>query len=288
MKGIMVVIKLFAAIAVLGVLGATAWYVKEVKDQVAVPRLEAARLLERMESDGPSEVEPVDLAFQRAVELVATGRYGEAEEKLQFIVNFDPGSEAADEARRILGEMHLDRLLSVEEMEGKEIHKVERGDSFLKIAKKYRTTLDCVMHLNGLQGLDRLHPGDELLVMPLEFNLKIDVPRKRVSIWKDGRFVKAYRVMLARIGAKSKGVVRAKVKNKVGYFEGRTYPTLSEHYREASKVLSVSTGGVQIREVPEEDGEDPGRGVFLREPDMEELVLLMRVGNEVEIRYTTP
>ena len=28
------------------------------------------------------------------------------------------------------------------------------------------------MHLNGLQGLDRLHPGDELVVMPLNFDLK--------------------------------------------------------------------------------------------------------------------
>jgi len=288
MKGVMVVIKFFAAIAVLGILGATAWYVKEVKERVATPRLEEARLLDKMESDGPAEVEPSDLAFQRAVELMATRRYGEAEETLQFIVNFDPGSEAADEARRILGEMHLDRLLSAEEMDGKEIHMVERGDSFLKIAKKYRTTLDCLMHLNGLQGLDRLHPGDELLVMPLDFNLKIDVPRKRVSIWKNGKFVKAYRIARARIGRNSAGVVRAKVKNKVGYYQGRTYPTLSEHYRAASKVLTLSAGGVRIREMPGEDGEDPGRGVFLQEPDMEELVLLMRVGNEVEVRYTNP
>ncbi len=284
----MIVIKLFAALVVLGILGATAWYVKEVKDRVAVPQMEAAQLLASMETDSPEEVEPGDLAFQRAIELVATGRYEEAEEKLQFIVNFDPGSEAADEARRILGEMHLDRLLSTEEMEGKSIHKVERGDSFLKIAKMYRTTLDCIMHLNGLQGMERLHPGDELVVMPLEFNLKIDVPRKRVSIWKDGKFVKSYRVEEARVGNDAKGIVRTKVKNKVGYFQGRNHPTASEYYRQASKVLTLSASGIQIRELPEAGEEDPGRGVFLKEPDMEELVLLMRVGNEVEVRFSTP
>ena len=84
----MIVIKLFAALVVLGILGATAWYVKEVKDRVAVPQMEAAQLLASMETDSPEEVEPGDLAFQRAIELVATGRYEEAEEKLQFIVNF--------------------------------------------------------------------------------------------------------------------------------------------------------------------------------------------------------
>ena len=283
----MALIKFLAAMVVLAVLVVTALYVLEVRSRVAEPQLEASELQEQLRSAEGAEINPGDLAFERSIELVATGRYAEAEEKLQFIVNFDPSSGAAEEARRILGELHLDRLLSTDVMEGKSVHKVVSGDSFLKIAKMYRTTLDCMMHLNGLHGLDRLHPGDELVVMPLDFNLRVDVIRKRLSLWKEGRFVKAYRVEESRLPSGATGAVRTVVKNKAGYFRGRSYRTSEENYRESSKVLSLGTGGIRIREVPAADEEDPGKGIFLAGPDMEELVLLMRVGNEVEVRYTT-
>ena len=282
----MALLKFLAAVIVLAVLGATIWYVREVRDQVAVPQLEASELLDRMaEADG-AEINPGDLAFERAVELVATGRYEEAEEKLRFIVNFDPSSGAADEARRILGEMHLDRVLSTEEMEGKSVHKVVGGDSFFKIAKQYDTTLDCMMHLNGLHGLDRLHPGDELVVMPLNFDLKVDVTRKRLGLWKEGNIVKTYRIEEVRLPRGVKGTARTQVKNKLGFYRGRTCATVNENYRGSSKVLTLGTRGLQIRGVPAVDEEDPGNGFFLAETDMEELVLLIRAGNEVEIRFT--
>jgi hypothetical protein len=35
-------------------------------------------------------------------------------------------------------------------------------------------------------------------------------------------------------------------------------------------------------------GEDPGKGFFLSGPDMEELALVLRVGNEVEILPKSP
>ena len=95
---------------------------------------------------------------------MATGQFDDAREKLLFIVNFYPLSNSAAEARRLLGELNLDEILSTDVMEGKSVHTVVSGDSFLKIANKYDTTLDCIMHLNGLQRLDRLHPGDELVV----------------------------------------------------------------------------------------------------------------------------
>ena len=38
-------------------------------------------------------------------------------------------------------------------------------------------------------------------------------------------------------------------------------------------------------EAPTAEEEEPGRGFFLNRPDMEELALLLRVGNEVELRH---
>ena len=94
----MALLKFLAALVVFAVSGChRVWYVREVRDRVAVPQLEDARVAGADARRGEAEeVEPGDLAFERAVELVATGRYEEAEEKLRFIVNFDPGSGAAD------------------------------------------------------------------------------------------------------------------------------------------------------------------------------------------------
>lgn len=275
------VIKALAAIIVLAILAGTALYVKEVKAQVAVPQLEI------LQEEVVKGVEPGGLAFERAVERLALGKYEEAEEKLQFVVNFDPGSDAATEARRILGELHLDRYLSTEHMEGKKIHVVCSGDSFLEIAKQYETTIDCIVHLNGLMRLNQLHPGDELVVMRLNFNLRIDLPRKRLGVWKDGRFVTSYSIQNVRLGHSGSGVVRTKVKNKQGFLEGKSYPTTSDFYRAADKLMTLEIKGLRILGESQEAGEGPGKGIFLKESDMEELVLLTRVGNGVEVRYSS-
>ena len=43
--------------------------------------------------------------------------------------------------------------------------------------------------------------------------------------------------------------------------------------------------GLQLRESAEVDENEYGRGFFLSGTDMEELALLLRVGNEVEVRF---
>ena len=43
----------------------------------------------------------------------------------------------------------------------------------------HQSSLDCLMHLNGLLDLNRLQPGDELVVMPLNLRVVIDPPARR-------------------------------------------------------------------------------------------------------------
>ena len=278
----MAVIKLFAAIAVLGVLGATAWLAFTLWAEAAVPKLDVVRIEE-------GETEPVDLggyAFDQATELLAMAETEKAKEQLEFIVNQFAGSEVSREAGRILGELNLDELLSTDVMEGKMVHEVVRGDTFLGIARRYETTLDCIMHLNNLQRMDRLHPGDELVVMPMNFHIKIDVPRRRLTLLREGRFLKAYPMAEVRTGSGVKGRVRTKIEQKMGLMENRAIPVAHASYRSVSKCLRLAGRGLRIREVAEVNEEDPGNGFFLKPPDIEELALLLRVGNEVEVRFS--
>ena len=278
----MAVIKVFSALLVLGVLGATFVLVERLREETVVPQLPG----DESATEDVLFVQPGEGAFERARELLATGQFEKAREKLEFLVAVYPSSASAGEARRILGELNLDELLSTEEMEGKTTYAVKRGDNFTRIAAGHDTTLDCIMHMNGLQQMNKLYPGDELVLLPLRFNIKIDVSRKRLSLFKEGRLLKAYNLLSART-RDSRGTLRAKVGQKIGLLDnGRSVsPVRFESYRTARKVLILDHRGLQIRQGNPSDGEEAGRGFFLSEADMEELSLLLRVGNEVEVRF---
>ena len=181
----MAIIRVIAAVIVMAVLAATFFLVERLREESAEPQLGVIPEI----PSGATLVKPGEIAFERARELLATGQFAEAREKLEFLVGVYPSSASASEARRILGELNLDDLLSTEVMEGKVMYKVKSGDNFTRIAQNHDTTLDCIMHMNGLQRMDKLFPGDELVLLPLNFNIRIDVPRKLLSLYREGRLL---------------------------------------------------------------------------------------------------
>lgn len=228
------------------------------------------------------DIDPGEKAFQKAHELLALGKLDEAREKLTTIVNVYPTSSSAPVARRIVGEMNLDEILSTSHMEGKKSHVVKRGNSFLGIAGEHKTTLDMIMHLNGMMELKNIQPGEELIVMPLEFRLLIEPQRKSLSVWDGGRFIREYPIIhLGVTGKLPPG--KTKVSSKLAELEGRSVAPQSKDYRAAEKVIQIAKPSLQIRGGDGSD-QEASHGIVLRSHDMEEISLLTRVGNEVEIR----
>lgn len=289
-------VKLTAALVVLSIMvfsGMFAWHVavtplggvfdKLVPSPVTVvggvDEKQVVALLEK-KRDLP-DVDPGENAFEKAHELLALGRLDEAREKLTTIVNVFPSSRTAPLARRIIGEMNLDELLGSDHLEGKEVHVVKRGDSFLGIVGKRNTNIDMLMHLNSMMELRPLHPGDELIVLPLNLRLLIEPRRKSVSLWDGGRFVRDY-LALGMDGVPN-APRQTKIAGKSARSGGRNVLPQSKDYRAADKLIQLAQPAVYIRAW---DGvsERPAAGILLRPEDMEELVLLTRTGNEVEIR----
>lgn len=294
MHGFLAILKVFAAIAVLAILGGLFFGLSEFRKKFTPVDLETARTLDQMiEENDMAGFEPGQHDFNRALELIAVNRMDEAREKLLLIQNLYPNSSVGPEARRILGEINLDRILNVENMENKKVHKVKPGDGYLKMATENQTTMDAIMFLNGLTDLGTLHVGDEFIVMPLDFKLVIDVARKRIELFhrdeekKEHVFVKDYPIQKMDLGSLRPRVYQTKINRKLGELEGRIYPPTHQKYRHALKVLGFNIGNLllQIRPVPAADAEDPGQGFFLHPHDLEELSMLIRVGNEVELRY---
>ena len=246
------------------------------------PDVDFAKMLDSAELP---DIDPGEKAFQKAHELLAMGQLSDAREKLTAIVNVYPTSPSAPVARRIVGDMNLDEILSTAHKEGKQTHVVKRGDSYLAIAAKYKTTLDSIMYLNGMLELGNLQPGDELVVMPLEFRLLIEPHRKSISVWDDGKFIREYPILRIEHTGRLANQ-RTTIDSKSATLDGKRIQPQAKGYRGATKMIQLAKLPLPI--LSDEPGEDgPSRGIFLSGPDVEELSLLTRVGNEVEIRNPT-
>lgn len=288
--------KLLAGLAVLAVMAFTAMLAYHIviapvggifeklvpNPTEVVGRQDDADFAKMLDSAELPDIDPGEKAFQKAHELLALGKIDDAREKLTAIVNVFPTSSSAPVARRIVGEMNLDEVLSTSHMEGKKSHIVKRGNSFLGIAAEYQTSLDLIMHLNSMMELKNIQPGEELIVMPLQFHLLIEPQRKALSIWEGARFIREYPILdLGVSGKLTPG--KTKISSKSADLNGRQVPPQSKDYRGAGKIIQIEKPALQIRSAAAV-GESHPSGISLLSQDMEEVSLLTRVGNEVEIR----
>ena len=288
-------VKLLAALCVMAVMALTAmlaWHVaieplggvfaRLIPDPGGVLRRhDDSELVKMLESPEMPDIDPGEKAFQKAHELLAMGKLPEAREKFTAIVNVFPTSASAPAARRIVGEMNLDEILSTGHMQGKQLHVVQRGEALLSIAAKYRTTIECILHLNSMMELRNIQPGDELVVMPLDFRLLIEPRRMALSLWDGGRFIREYPVL--RADGVPHTPQRGAIAAKTAELDGRQIQPQSRDYRGAEKILRVAKPAFQIRGWNGSE-DDAAPGILLRPEDMEEIALLTRAGNEVEIR----
>ncbi len=288
--------KLLAALGVIAIMvftGMLAWHVavaplggvfaKIIPTPVKVVTGQTdADFAKMLDSPDMPDIDPGEKAFQKAHEFLAMGKLPEAREKLESIVNLFPSSSSAPVARRIVGEMNLDEILSTAHMEGKKTHVVKRGDSFLGIAAQNKTTIDSIMHLNSMMELKGIQPGEEIVVMPLEFKLLIEPHRKALSVWDGARFICEYPILHIG-GTASHAPPKSQITSKFAELDAKRIQTQIKGYRGAPKVIEFAKPAVQIRGW-DGQGPKPGTGILLSIPDLEELNLLTRSGNEVEIR----
>lgn len=227
-------------------------------------------------------------AFEKARAMLKEGKYDDARLKLEEIVVRYPGTPAEKEAYRVLGEMRLDDLLEQRPDDGKFIYTVKHNDGYLKIADDNDTNLDMLMYLNGLKRIDRLQPKDKLVIMPLNLSLRI-IPHlnQLFLVDEEGEVIKYYEPVSDMTVPKKSGgsdTVTTSIEN-IRAYKGRSRVNItSGDYREASKRIKILEPNIEI--ISDDIKVDTSfRGIILSKADIEELVLLLRRSNVVEIRY---
>lgn len=227
-------------------------------------------------------LDPGEQFYAAAIDRVAAGKLDEAREKLSMIIANHPRSGRASAARRVLGEINLDELLSGQMMGGKVVHCVRPGETYADIAEIYRSDLDCLLQINSVMDPAKIRVGQNLVVLPQDFRFVLEVERKVISIWSSERHVCEFPV-LQLVDRISKHGGKTVISSKVAGSEGYRHVVGSSRYRAATKAVWLTKPVVKIMGA-DESGEPQDGAVLVRAADMEELFLLMRPGNEVEIR----
>ncbi len=247
-----------------------------------------AQIMKRLKQTNPPEIVLGLPAFDKARRMLEAENFEEARKFLEEIVVKYQGTPSELEAYRVLGEMNMDDLFGVRPNDGKVEYTVKRGDSYLAIASKFKTNFDLIKQLNGLTRSDQLRPGDKLIIMPLNYSLRIHPLKNQLFLMSGGsdnsKVIKLYEPIYEMTLSKKGKSVKTSIERIVAYHEGRRVNSTRGNYREAEKSIKIQNPNFDIRG----DSEDIARGfrgIVLSQADIEELSLILRSGNNVELVY---
>lgn len=245
--------------------------------------------------------------FDAAVDLIRAGQIDPGREALFNLLQKFPESPTCLEARRIIGEMNLDVLFSPNNLAGKKDYIVQPGDSLALIATKNSTNVDMLIRMNGLMGTT-LHPGDHLLVVPLEFDVVVDVSAKSVTLLRKERFFKEYIAFDVKLPSGARIPLEIQVGVKQAVIDGKAIAPTDPRYPYAEKSVPASKPGFIFRTIPiakaivisddearskkavpvnpalaPEPPPEPESGIFMAKEDLEEFFALVRKGSKLTI-----
>lgn len=279
-------IKIFVAVVALIVLGGTVVGAYWAWEKIFKPEVEAQQDLKAvLNAKEPPKSDPGKAVFAQAMELIRVGELEAAKEKLKQIIRIYRDSERYQDSRRVLGEMNMDRLFSRTPMPGKLEFTVNREPGLDPIARKNRSTIPFLRRINNL-GRTVIHPGDRLVIYPLDFEIEVRVNENRLTLTQRGEFFKDYKILEFNLGMGQKLPPTTFVGSKPAYLADKPVRDSDDRYAQARKWLQTTANhgrpGVVICAAPKKKDDGTPNGIYLDEADIEELSTVVRVGIPVK------
>lgn len=241
----------------------------------------------QIEGKGTVKREEPDLGkrhFNDALELLKNGELVSGRDRLVYLMDYYPESKTYNEAKRVLGEVNMDLLVSRIPMKGKTEHTVRRGEALVTIARRNKTTINYIMRANG-KTTALIYPDEELTVYPLVFTIEIRLGAKTLLVQKDGLFFKEYKILDTNFPPNFGTTATTSISEKVAWFGGQPINFQDKNYLTSSKWIRTGKMGLFIRPVVDESGRGNAKpyGVMLAKSDVEELFTIVRIGAVVKL-----
>ena len=299
-------IRLLASLFALAVLVGTGLGAYYIYRETYLPEKQRTAEVKTLLSTTGPKADPGKKEFDQAMAMIRQGEMETAKQLLTEITEVYRDSERYPDSLRVLGEMNLDRLFSRAPMPGKLEYTAARGDSLHEIAKRFRTTLGYIKRVNNLLG-SVIHPDDRIVVYPLDFDIKVDLANKQLTLLQEGRFFKAYPITGHHLPYPSLPA-QTTVGDKPAWIDNKKIQTTDERYYASRKWLQTAGksskpgiifrgspqpavpvadpalpgGATPVPAVPPPASADKTPGIYLNESDIEELSTLVRVGTPVQ------
>ena len=280
------IVAILFAIAVLSatVVGAMWMWKEQFK-----PEQERKAALDTLMKD-PPKVDTGLKVFDQALSLIRERELTAAHSRLEEILNIHRSSARLDDARRVLGEINMDGLYSRKPMPGKLEYTVgrTRQDNLNSIASRFRSTVPFIKRVNNLLG-PVIHPGDRLVLYPLDFEVEVNVFTNVLTVLRDGRFFKSYTITGQNLASPSLPQATT-IATTGGWIDGKAVRPDDEKFSLSRKYLqtaSRSSGQGVFFTLAPPSGEKPEKiqkGIYLSREDLEELTTILRPG--VPLRFS--
>jgi len=294
-------LKILLGVVAAGFLGSAMVGAAYYWEKVVKPQREVSQRMEVRERDGFSaKPDPGRKEYAAARELIRGGDLFAARERLAYLMRYYSDSVKYDEAKRILGEINVDLLVSTSPAPGKVHYTVQRGDSLSRIASQYGCTLDFIMRANGRKNTI-LQVGDKLWVAPLHFALEADVSERTLTAYRTSRgkpsdppaesgeeFFKEYPIVELDLPPTVPIPYETSISEKTAWAGSRPmgFSVSRPSYHTAHRWLQTRKPGLVIQPVPEDlenASFEKRTGILLAEGDLKELYTIIRTGTPLRL-----
>jgi hypothetical protein len=134
-----------------------------------------------------------------------------------------------------------------------------------------------------------IHAGDQLLLVPLDFDFVVKESQKTVTILRQGKFFAEFEAVEIRLPSGMRLPVELKLGTKSASLGGKSLAPTDPGYMDAQKWLPSNRTGVVFRpesDLKKEEAEPvagapasvPEPGIFMNRYDLEEVFALARAG----------
>ena len=131
--------------------------------------------------------------LKNAGTLEEQGDLDGAKQLYQRLLYSYPDAEEASELQDKIASLNIKILFSPMPTDGSQLYEVKPGDSLIKIAKEFNTTVELIKKANNLSG-NLIKPGMKLKVQNRGFSIVVDKSQNTLTLVLNGEVIKVYSV----------------------------------------------------------------------------------------------
>lgn len=225
--------------------------------------------------------------YAKAANLKKDHEFLKAKEVYKDILANHPDFDQAEAVQKESESLNLEIIFSNVQTPQTLVHEVAPGDSLVKIAKKYNTTVELLKRSNNL-NTDVIRVGEKIRVWTQQFNIFVDKSQNILLLKEGDEVVKVYNVSTGKNNSTPIGTfkITSKIVDPVWFHQGVVVPPESPENVLGTRWMGFDLPGYGIHGTtePETIGQQVTAGcVRMRNEDVQEVYSLVTTGTEVTI-----